>query len=130
MNSMDRNSLRFKLLLIVFLVILAAGGQRFISAILSFAFLGEIVSFLPFYLIASGFLWIVVAIAALLGVWFNWKNKERLITISATLIVVVTFWAEHLILYPGAAAQVNTLFLAIFSAIGVLFVSALVFLPL
>jgi hypothetical protein len=129
-NPMNRDSLRFKLLIIAFLLILAAGGERFISAILSFAFLGKMVSFLPYYLILSGFLWIAVAITALLGLWFNWQNKQQQIAIAATLVIVVTFWAERLMLYPGGVAQVNTLFLAIVSAVGVLFVSATVFLPL
>jgi hypothetical protein len=130
MNKMDRNSLRFKLLFVIFLFIFAAGGQRLLSAALSFTFLEKITPFLPYYLMLSGFLWAAAAITTLLELWFNWQNKQRFITISATFIIVLTFWAEHLFLYPGASARVNTPFLTIFSIVGVIIVSTATFLPL
>jgi hypothetical protein len=70
--------------------------------------------FSPAYLLASGILWLLLGLAAVVSIFTHWRRAPWLIRGSA-LAVVASYWVDRLLLTRSDAARANQGFALWFS---------------
>lgn len=113
MNSINRKPFIFKIARLIILGLMVLSIMRFWGALTyhSMFSLTHLPEHLRLYLIGSGLLWSMIFLPAVWSLWARkpWAKKA---TWAATIIYLLSYWAERIFLWEDAQNSMTWLFFA------------------